>query len=107
MAKITFVEFNGAARTLDVPEGWTVMQGAVSNGIEGIEAECGGSGLCGTCHVYIDEATSAKLPPRTAGEEDTLDGVAAEVRPTSRLSCQIEVTADVDGMTVTLPETQS
>jgi 2Fe-2S ferredoxin len=106
MAKIVYVEFAGTEHVVDVPEGWTVMQGAVSNGVTGIEGECGGSCSCGTCHVYVDEASLARLPNPDDTEEAMLDAVAAEVKPTSRLGCQIKVTAELDGMIVHGPATQ-
>ncbi len=106
MAKVTYVEVGGGARVIDVAEGWTVMQGATVNGVAGMEAECGGSCACGTCHVYVDETSLAKLPLPQETETATLDLVAAELRPTSRLSCQITVTADLDGLIVHLPASQ-
>jgi len=106
MAKIVYVECSGTEHNIDVPEGWTVMQGAVSNGVAGIEAECGGACTCGTCHVYVDEAGLARLPKRDDNEEAMLDEVAAEVKPTSRLSCQIKVTAELDGLVVQMPVSQ-
>ncbi len=106
MATITYVEFGGARKTFTVPDGWTVMQGAVANGVAGIVAECGGSCACATCHVYVDEASLGKLPPKLEGEIAMLDSVAAELRPASRLSCQIMVTPALDGLVVHVPETQ-
>lgn len=106
MAKIVYVESCGSEHVVDVPEGWTVMQGAVSNGVSGIEAECGGSCSCGTCHVYVEEAGAAILPPPDDNESAMLDMVAAEVKPTSRLGCQIKVTAELDGMVVRIPASQ-
>lgn len=106
MAKIVYVEFQGAEHVVEVPEGWTVMQGAVTHGVSGIEAECGGSCSCGTCHVYIEEAGPAVLPPPDDTEAAMLDMVAAEVKPESRLGCQIKVTAALDGMVVRMPPSQ-
>lgn len=106
MATITYVEFGGARKTFAVPDGWTVMQGAVANGVAGIVAECGGSCACATCHVYVDEASLGKLPPKLEGEIAMLDSVAAELRPASRLSCQIKVTPALDGLVIHVPETQ-
>ena len=106
MAKIVYVEAGGTEHSIDVPEGWTVMQGAVSNGVNGIDAECGGSCSCGTCHVYIDETSLSHMPKPDENEEAMLDEVAAEVKPTSRLSCQIKVTPELDGLVVRLPATQ-
>ena len=106
MPKITYVEHDGAAKTVDVPVGWSLMQAAISNGVHGIVGECGGSMACATCHCYVDEAWYGKLPAPEAGELDMLDMAAAEVKPTSRLSCQIKATAALDGLVVHLPETQ-
>ncbi|HXZ15134.1 MAG TPA: 2Fe-2S iron-sulfur cluster-binding protein [Roseiarcus sp.] len=106
MAKITYVEFNGHATTVDAPDGWSLMQAAISNNIHGIVGECGGSMACATCHCYVDEAWFSKLPPPEAGELDMLDMAAAEVKPNSRLSCQIKASPAIDGLLVRLPETQ-
>jgi len=106
MAKITYIDSGGRAVTIDVPNGWSLMQGAVSNGIQGIVGECGGSMACATCHVYVDEARFAELPPPEAGELDMLDLAAAEVRPNSRLSCQIKSSPAIDRLVVHLPERQ-
>jgi 2Fe-2S ferredoxin len=105
MAKIIYVEVNSIEHMVDVPEGWTVMQGAVANGVPGIDAECGGSCSWGTCHVYVEETDLARLPGLTENEEATLD-MAAEVKPTSRLACQLPVTAALDGLVVRMPESQ-
>jgi 2Fe-2S ferredoxin len=106
MPKITYIEPNGNASDVDLPEGWTLMQGATSNGVEGIDAECSGSCACATCHCYIESHQDLLTPPSEA-ETGLLANVAAERRPNSRLSCQIKVTADMDGMVVRLPECQS
>lgn len=105
MAKITFVDQVGKARTVEAPEGWSVMEAAVKNDIPGIDADCGGACACATCHVYVDPAFAAKLPPKEEMEETMLD-FAQEVKPTSRLSCQIKVTAALDGLIVTTPKEQ-
>lgn len=83
------------------------MRGAILNNVRGVDAECGGCLSCATCHVYVDEASAALLPPPTADELDMLTGVAAERRPTSRLSCQISVTAAIGGIVVRIPEKQA
>ena len=106
MVHITYVEPSGTAKTIDVPEGWSLMQGATSNGVNGIVAECGGSCACATCHCYVDEARLADLPAPSQGELDMLDNVAAERRPTSRLACQLKATAALQGLVLHLPETQ-
>lgn len=107
MAKVTYIEPDGGAVTIAVPEGWTLMQGATANGISGIEAECGGSCACATCHCYVDEASLSKLPAPSENELALLENVAAERRSNSRLSCQIKVTPALDGIVVQLPDRQS
>ncbi len=105
MAKITYITHDGAARTLEVKSGLTVMEGAVKNNVPGIDADCGGACACATCHVYVDEAWLPKVGTASAMEESMLD-FAEGVQPNSRLSCQIKVTDDLDGLTVTTPESQ-
>jgi ferredoxin, 2Fe-2S len=106
MAKITYIDAGGVARTVDGEIGSTVMETAIKSGIPGIEAECGGACACSTCHVYVDEAWREKTGETAPMEEDMLDS-AFEVRPTSRLSCQIKVTEALDGLVVTTPERQA
>jgi 2Fe-2S ferredoxin len=106
MAKITYIDAAGVARTVDGEIGSTVMETAIKNGIPGIEAECGGACACSTCHVYVDEAWREKTGETAPMEEDMLD-FAFEVRPTSRLSCQIKVTEALDGLVVSTPERQA
>jgi ferredoxin, 2Fe-2S len=105
MPKITYIDAVGAARTVEAATGATVMETAVKNSIPGIEAECGGACACATCHVYVDEAWIARTGKAQPMEDDMLD-FAFEVKPTSRLSCQIKVTADLDGLVVTTPARQ-
>jgi ferredoxin, 2Fe-2S len=105
MPKITYIDYKGTHRTIDAEVGSTVMETAIKNQVPGIEAECGGACACATCHVYVDEAWLPKLPRRESMEEDMLD-FAWEVRPTSRLSCQISVKPELDGLLVTTPEKQ-
>jgi len=105
MAKITFLDPKGTARVVEAPEGWTVMEAAVKNDIPGIDADCGGACACATCHVYVDPAWTDKLPPKEEMEETMLD-FAQDVKATSRLSCQLKVTADLDGLVVTTPDSQ-
>jgi len=105
MVKITYIDSDATARTVDADVGATVMETAIKNNIPGIEAECGGACACATCHVYVDEAWAAKTGEPSPMEEDMLD-FAYDVRPTSRLSCQIPVTADLDGLVVTTPPRQ-
>ncbi|MGJ4943650.1 2Fe-2S iron-sulfur cluster-binding protein [Bradyrhizobium sp. HKCCYLS1011] len=106
MVNIIYVEPSGNRKTIDVEDGWSLMQGAIANGVDGIVGECGGSCACGTCHCYVEESRLGDIPPPEAAEEDMLDTVAAELRPTSRLACQIKATAALEGLVITLPETQ-
>jgi 2Fe-2S ferredoxin len=105
MPKITYIEHGGKSRTLDAPVGTTVMENAIKNGVPGIVAECGGACSCATCHVHVDEAWKEKVGPPSPMEEDMLD-FAFDVRPTSRLSCQIKVTYELDGLVVHTPAQQ-
>lgn len=105
MTKITYIDHAGKQTTVEAEDGATVMETAIRNDIPGIEAECGGSCSCATCHVYVDEAWAEKLPKAGPLEEDMLD-FAYDVRPTSRLSCQIVVKPELDGLVVTTPEKQ-
>ena len=105
MTKITFIDAAGQARTVDAEDGSTVMETALKNAVPGIEAECGGACACATCHVYVDDAWIERLGKAEQMEEDMLD-FAFDVRPTSRLSCQIKVKPELDGLTVTTPEKQ-
>ena len=106
MPKITFIDSAGTSQTVEGETGSTVMETAIKNGIAGIEAECGGACACATCHVYVDDAWIEKTGPASAMEQDMLD-FAYDVRPTSRLSCQIKVTAELDGLSVTTPDRQA
>jgi 2Fe-2S ferredoxin len=106
MPKVIYVSHNGQSREVEVPVGMTVMNAALKNGIDGIIAECGGVCMCSTCHVYVDESFFSKLPPAQDTEEAVLDISAEERKPTSRLSCQIKVTDELDGLIVRLPEKQ-
>ena len=105
MPRITYIEFNGTEHTVEVAEGLSVMEGAVKNGVAGIDADCGGACACSTCHVYVDPAWADKLPAREVMEEDMLD-FAFEPNENSRLTCQLKVTADLDGLVVRMPEKQ-
>ena len=106
MPKITYVEADGRSKTVDLTEGWSLLQGAVTSGVDGILGECGGSCTCGTCHCYVDEARFVKETATTENELSMLEFVAAERRPNSRLACQIKATAALDGLVVHLPEMQ-
>ena len=105
MPKLTIVAFDGTRFDLDVDQGSTVMENAVRNSVPGIEAECGGACACATCHVYVDDAWSERVGGSEPMEEDMLD-FAFDVRPTSRLSCQIKMSDDLDGLVVHVPERQ-
>ena len=105
MAKITYIEFSGAERTVEVALGQTRMEGAVKNNVPGIDADCGGACACATCHVYVDEAWEAKTGARTDMEQSMLE-FAENVESNSRLACQIKVSGDLDGLVVRLPEAQ-
>jgi 2Fe-2S ferredoxin len=106
MSHITFIEANGSATTVDVPDGWSLMQAATANGVDGILGECGGSCACATCHCYVDDLLAKVLAAPSQGELDMLENVAAERRPNSRLACQIKASAAMEGASVTLPATQ-
>ena len=106
MAKITYIEHNGTNHTVDVQNGLTVMEGAVQNNIPGIDADCGGSMACATCHVYVKEDWFDKINKKNEGEDDMLDQ-AYEPKKNSRLSFQIIVSDDLDGLVVDMPEKQT
>jgi 2Fe-2S ferredoxin len=106
MAKITFIDTEGIARTVEGEIGSTVMETAIKNGVPGIEAECGGACACSTCHVYVENAWRERVGEPSPMEEDMLD-FAFEVQPNSRLSCQIKVSVEFDGLTVKTPERQA
>jgi len=105
MTKITFIDAAGQSRMVEAEDGSTVMETALKNAVPGIEAECGGACACATCHVYVDESWIERLGKAAQMEEDMLD-FAFDVRPTSRLSCQIKVRPELDGLTVSTPEKQ-
>ena len=106
MPKITYIEHNGKSHQIDVASGLTVMEGAVQNNIPGIDADCGGSMACATCHVYVKEDWFNRLPKKENGEEDMID-MAYEPNKFSRLSCQITVSDQTDGLIVQLPKKQA
>ena len=105
MAKITYVEVNGTEHVLEITPGLSVMQGAIANNVRGIIAECGGNCSCATCHIYVDEAWISKLNKKNEAEEELLDAVC-DRQPNSRLSCQIQVTEELDGLLVHMPAKQ-
>ena len=106
MPKITYIEHNGKSHTINVANGLSVMEGAVQNNIPGIDADCGGSMACATCHVYVKEGWFNKLPKKEDGEEDMID-MAYEPNKYSRLSCQLTVSDELEGLVVKLPEKQA
>lgn len=105
MAKITFIDQGGTKREVEAKAGQSIMEVAVANMIPGIDADCGGACACATCHVYVDDAWAGKLKQKDDMEESMLD-FAEDVREHSRLSCQILVTDEIDGIVVTTPESQ-
>ena len=105
MVKITYKDYQGTSKTIDVENGLSVMEGAVQNDIPGIDADCGGSMACATCHIYINDDWFDKVAPKQEGEDDMLDQ-AFEPKKNSRLSCQIIVSDELDGLIVNLPEKQ-
>ena len=106
MTKITIVAFDGARHDIEAENGSTVMENAIANQVPGIEAECGGACACATCHVYVDEAFTSVVGAPGPMEEDMLD-FAYDLRPTSRLSCQIRVRDELEGLVVNVPERQN
>ena len=106
MVKITFIDSTDTPRTVEAEVGATVMETAIKNDVPGIEAECGGACACATCHVYVEEDWRGKVGEPSPMEEDMLD-FGYDVRPNSRLSCQIKVRAELDGLVVRTPERQA
>jgi 2Fe-2S ferredoxin len=106
MGRVTYIGHDGTAHTLELVDSMSLMEGAISNGIPGIDADCGGNCACATCHVHVAAAWLARVgPPATAAEAELLQ-LAPEVRPDSRLSCQIKMREELDGIIVHLPEAQ-
>lgn len=105
MPSVRFVSHRGDESVVDIPEGWSLMEGAVKNGISGILADCGGACTCATCHVYVGDEWLAALPERDETETDMLE-FAIDVRESSRLSCQIRMTGALEGLVVNLPASQ-
>ena len=106
MPRVTFVEPDGRTQELDLAHGSTLMRGAVQGDVHGIEAECGGCCSCATCHVYVDPDFLPLLPAMDDLEDELLSGAAAERRPESRLSCQITVGPELDGLVIRIPDRQ-
>ena len=102
MTKVTYIEQNGTSHSIEIANGLSVMEGAVQNDIPGIDADCGGGMACATCHVYVKEEWFDKLPKKEDGEEDMLD-MAYEPNKFSRLSCQLLISDEFDGLTVSIP----
>ena len=107
MPKITYIEHNGTSHSVEVSNGLSVMEGAVQNNIPGIDADCGGSCACATCHVYVDEKWLKKLQKKEDAEEDMLDLAFEPSKKSSRLSCHITVTDELDGLIVKMPSKQA
>ena len=106
MAKITYKDHQGNSKTIDIDNGLSVMEGAVQNDIQGIDADCGGAMACATCQVYVEENWFNKLPKAEEAEIDMID-MAFEPKKNSRLSCQLIVSDELDGLEITTPEKQS
>jgi 2Fe-2S ferredoxin len=106
MPKVTYISHAGLETAVDVPVGQSVMKAAISNNIDPIVAECGGSCMCATCHVYVSEGQMDLTPPMTPSEDAMLEATASERRPNSRLSCQLVMSQQMDGLIVYLPETE-
>ena len=107
MPNVTYISHAGESTTINVPVGNSVMEGAVKNGVDGIVAECGGACMCATCHVYVDPAWLPKLDPIEDEQEEMLGATAADRKPNSRLSCQIAMRQEFDGLVVVMPERQT
>ena len=107
MPRVTYIDTAGKETVLDIDVGTSVMQAATLHGVDGIVAECGGSCMCATCHVYVREDQLPLTPEMDAGEDAMLDGTASERRPNSRLSCQLVMAPQMDGLVVYMPETQT
>jgi len=106
MGRVTYIEHNGASHTVELADGVSLMEGAVSNGIRGIDGDCGGSRACATCHVHVDSAWTKVVGPPASEDEEQLLQLAPEVAADSRLSCQIKMSPQLDGVIVRLPESQ-
>ena len=106
MAVVKYISAEGAITEIDVSPGVNLTQAAVNGGVEGIVGECGGSAMCATCHVYVDEQDAGKFDPVSAPEQEMLECTTSPLKPSSRLSCQLFIKDDCDTITVHLPETQ-
>tara|TARA_X000001036_G_scaffold349279_1_gene329759 strand:+ start:52 stop:372 length:321 start_codon:yes stop_codon:yes gene_type:complete len=106
MPKITFIDQKGLSKIIEIENGLTVMEGAVQNNVPGIDADCGGGMACATCHVYVEDSWFNKIQKAEDAEQDMID-MAYKPQKNSRLSCQIVVSDEIDGLTVTTPEKQT
>ncbi|TRW95335.1 2Fe-2S iron-sulfur cluster binding domain-containing protein [Paracoccus sp. M683] len=106
MVKLTYIAADGGRTEIQAEAGDNVMHAAIAHDVDGIVGECGGSMMCATCHCYVDDEWAARTGERHDGEDDMLECAASELRPTSRLSCQIKLTDDLDGLVIHLPEAQ-
>jgi ferredoxin, 2Fe-2S len=107
MTRVIFISHGGQETAVDAADGDNVMRVALANDVDGIVGECGGSMMCATCHCFVDEAWAERTGPRADGEDDMLESASSEVRATSRLSCQIRIESDLDGLVIHLPESQT
>ena len=107
MPQVIFINPDGSRRAIEVPLGWSLMEAAVQNDVQGIVAECGGGCACATCHVIVDSAWNARLPAHSEHENDMLECTAVPREATSRLSCQLKMTAELDGILIQVPARQS
>lgn len=105
MVSVTFIEHNGTQHEVNAPDGWSLMEAAVKNGVPGIDGDCGGVCACATCHVFIDPIWLDRLGEREAGESDMLE-LSSDMKPNSRLACQIALNDSLDGLTVRMPSNQ-
>ena len=106
MPKVTYKDYKGESKTIEVDNGLSIMEGAIQNDIPGIDADCGGSMACATCHVYVEEKWFSKIPTAEDAEVDMID-MAYEPKKNSRLSCQIIISDELDGLEITTPEKQT
>lgn len=107
MTKVIFISHEKQETVVDAIDGDNVMRIALVNDVDGIVAECGGSMMCATCHCYVDDAWADRVGPRADGEDDMLESASSEVKPTSRLSCQIRISPELNGLVIHLPESQA
>lgn len=106
MGRVIYIEFDGTKRAVDLDDGVSLMEGAITNGIRGIDGDCGGHCACATCHVHVDAAWSEIVGPTASEEESELLQLSAEVAPDSRLACQVKMRSELDGVVVHVPEFQ-